>query len=563
MKRYVLMTAALVMLVFLTANSLALAAYPSGYTIKGIEHVRYEEEGLEEVRIYSTKIDGYNTITLTNPNRIVIDIPSATAPSVQNITQINSSLVKAVRYAQFDEGAARIVLDVQGQPGFKIFAASECLVVYINNTGEFPDPSGTRDNSVSRGGSDRSSLSPGASFGLDYSAGGRVEQLYISADNYSGYKVSTLDKPSRIVVDIPNAKAPLKQESISVNSILTKNIRYAQNDANTARIVLDVSHDLKYSVSEQNGSIVLSLENPWYDELSYHSEGDRVYLLINSSRFTEDREALIKNYTERYEDDGRRYIITFSRDVADISAGTININDGLIDSIQVIKNSTGKVTSMIFTSQQSLKYQIMTRSSYQDTAITIINPALTSDKLVVIDPGHGGSEPGAIHQGIYEKDLNIDIALRLEELLKQNNIKTYMIREDDTDVGLYERAYIANKLGAALFLSIHNNAMTNNPGYDGTMTLCYSKSWGSGFTGYRFAQIVHESVLGKLGTTNRGIIERPNLVVLRETKMPAVIAEIAYMTNQKDLNNLKQEEFRQRSAEALCEAIIKALTEIR
>lgn len=134
-----------------------------------------------------------------------------------------------------------------------------------------------------------------------------------------------------------------------------------------------------------------------------------------------------------------------------------------------------------------------------------------------------------------------------------------MTREEDVYVGLYERAYIANDMNATLFVSIHNNAYYSK--YKGTETLYYPTK-GSGFNSKRFAQIVQAELINALGTNNRGIVERPNLVVLKATKMPAVLAEIAFMTNSDDLAKLKTEEFRQKAAQALCDAILKALDEV-
>ena len=113
-----------------------------------------------------------------------------------------------------------------------------------------------------------------------------------------------------------------------------------------------------------------------------------------------------------------------------------------------------------------------------------------------------------------------------------------MIREDDSFVGLYERAFIANSLNAKLFLSIHNNAI-GDPNFDGTMTLYNVKSSeGRDFNSYNFARIIQNSLLKTLGSKNRNLRERPDLVVLKATKMPAALAEIAFLTN-RNRNNPK------------------------
>jgi len=182
---------------------------------------------------------------------------------------------------------------------------------------------------------------------------------------------------------------------------------------------------------------------------------------------------------------------------------------------------------------------------------------------VVVDAGHGGYETGAVSRGVKEKDLNLDTARRLVDLLKKNGIKTYMTRNSDTDVGLYERSGLANKLKADLFVSIHNNA-EGNSSRSGTMTLYYPASGPTkgNLSGKRLATLVQRELVAKLGTNNLGIIPRPNLVVLRETDMPAVIAELGYMTNKAELGRLKTAQFKQNAVEALKNAILKALKEI-
>lgn len=175
--------------------------------------------------------------------------------------------------------------------------------------------------------------------------------------------------------------------------------------------------------------------------------------------------------------------------------------------------------------------------------------------VVVIDPGHGGRLPGAIYGGVMEKDLNLDIARRLNALLKEEGIKTYMTRYNDSHVSLYSRAALANRVNADLFVSIHNNA--GSSWYSGSMTLYYPAR--GRFAGRHFAAIVQEELVKTLGLRNLGIYPRPRLAVLRRTRMPAVIAEIAYMTNRYDLEKLRTPSFRQDAAEALKNAVIRAL----
>lgn len=181
--------------------------------------------------------------------------------------------------------------------------------------------------------------------------------------------------------------------------------------------------------------------------------------------------------------------------------------------------------------------------------------------IVVIDPGHGGEDFGTYHGNILEKDLNLDISVRMGSIIEGAGINVLYTRTEDKDVELDERAYMANNLDAALFISVHNNSMQDNPGYRGTETLfCPSQNpVYDSMDGKKLAEIVQRNLVSVLNTVDNGIIERPNLVVLRKTKMPAVIAEIAYLSNASDRELLKQDEFRQKAARALADSVFEAL----
>lgn len=184
--------------------------------------------------------------------------------------------------------------------------------------------------------------------------------------------------------------------------------------------------------------------------------------------------------------------------------------------------------------------------------------------IIVIDPGHGGEDLGATKGELYEKKLNLDISKRMGELLENLGIKVIYTRDKDTDVSLDERVNIANNLNAALYISIHNNYMPDDAGYKGTETLyCPPVNEDENkMDGKKLASIVQKKLVSNLKTVDNGIIYRPNLVVLRKTKMPAVIAEIAYMSNSSDREKLSNKDFRQNAAKALSEAVVEALEDM-
>lgn len=180
--------------------------------------------------------------------------------------------------------------------------------------------------------------------------------------------------------------------------------------------------------------------------------------------------------------------------------------------------------------------------------------------VVVIDPGHGGWETGAAYGGIKEKDLNLDIAKKLKALLQSEGITVHMTRSGDTNVGLSQRAEMANRLNADMLVSIHNNASLTKS-VTGTMTLYYpySTAYKNNLSSKALAGIIQNEAAKSLGSRNIGIIQRTDLTVLRVAKVPAVLVEVGYMSNSNELNKLKTDAYRQKAAEAIKNGIIKAL----
>lgn len=190
---------------------------------------------------------------------------------------------------------------------------------------------------------------------------------------------------------------------------------------------------------------------------------------------------------------------------------------------------------------------------------------LAKDKLVVIDAGHGGKDPGAIgfsngQSVLYEKDVNLDVAQRMNELLKQQGANTYMIRSFDTSVSLLERPAMANALNAHLFISIHNNS-SDSSNLKGFEVLYFNKESdiSSNIKSRTFADFAQTALVEKLGIAFKSPQERPTLAVLNKTSMPAIIIEGAFLSNPEDLALIMTDDYKQNYAMAAAKAIINAL----
>lgn len=151
-------------------------------------------------------------------------------------------------------------------------------------------------------------------------------------------------------------------------------------------------------------------------------------------------------------------------------------------------------------------------------------------KRVVIDAGHGGEyDPGAVFEGRQEKDDNLRLALAVGDILENNGVEVIFTRVTDVYDSPYEKADMANAADADFFVSIHRNAAAEPGTGSGTMTLVYREE---GLAKELASSINRE--LAKTGFTDLGTFERPGLVVLRKTQIPAVLVEAGFIDNPED-----------------------------
>ncbi|WP_313756207.1 N-acetylmuramoyl-L-alanine amidase [Tissierella sp.] len=153
---------------------------------------------------------------------------------------------------------------------------------------------------------------------------------------------------------------------------------------------------------------------------------------------------------------------------------------------------------------------------------------------VFLDAGHGGSDPGALGNGMKEKDIVLSVTLKVGNILKNHGVSVSYSRTTDVFLELAERAAKANNAGAEVFLSIHCNAFDDTSA-KGVETYSYPDST----TGAKLSKAIQDSIiLSKVYTVNRGT-KTANFAVLRLTKMPAALVELAFITNSQDADILR------------------------
>ncbi len=172
--------------------------------------------------------------------------------------------------------------------------------------------------------------------------------------------------------------------------------------------------------------------------------------------------------------------------------------------------------------------------------------------LIVLDAGHGGTNPGAVYEGRQEKDDALALTLEIGRILQENGVDVYYTRDTDVYESPYEKAIEANRTGADYFVSIHRNSSPLSNQYTGIETLVYNR--------YSEAAQLANNInmqLEEIGFENQGVNERTNLVVLNRTQMPAVLVEVGFINTDAD-NALFDERFDE-IAQAIANGILETI----
>ena len=261
-----------------------------------------------------------------------------------------------------------------------------------------------------------------------------------------------------------------------------------------------------------------------------------------------------------------------------------NIEDARIDHISRQEKLDGNIAKKVFlqekkdTVQGKIYLQQEVNNNYKiyslgkkgiaiDIFNSVVNTPVASDvalsnvknKIITIDPGHGGSDSGAVGpNGYTEKEGAFAISQKVASILNQSGAKVVMTRDSDVDVygpnasarnELQARVDVGNNANSDIFVSIHCNAFVN-PAANGTQTFYY----GSSYQGQRLAQSIQEKMIEANGLRDRGI-STCNFYVVKHSYMPAVLIETAFITNYDEEALLSDDEWQTTMAKAIAEAI--------
>ena len=354
--------------------------------------------------------------------------------------------------------------------------------------------------------------------------------IYTFADSYLQQNVNIQEPAGSVGISITGYN---QGNDAVVQVTIPSSLAYQKNSENSGNTQVLVIHNCITGVVRQ----------------TFNSSGERIDITT----------LLPATYTQRQI--GDTMMISLAGVSQGLAQSSYNYNSPIMESLTFAQQASESSynTSIIIETKEASKFSVGQNSKRTETHILLINqrdiPARNS--LVVLDPGHGGKDPGACGSFSQEKDINLAVALKVGAILNQKGINVAYTRTTDVFVPLESEAETGNIMNAALFVAIHCNHA--NPNAQGTETFYYAPESNPDLYLQKddrknLATAIQQRLVVNLGRPDRGV-KQDNLLVLRNTKMPSALAELAFISSSEEEGLLNQDDFQNKAAQAIADAI--------
>ena len=537
---------------------------------------------------------------VTNPTRLVIDLPGTKYGRKQLIEPIvNAPGVQSLRVGQFDPQTARLVVELS--PGYVIDPNQVKFEGVSPKRWRITLPTPIQQSEVQ--GDSTTGVSVPAPSGPVFrpsplptspqptlpTARTQVQGFQVTGDGFfirtSGElpQIQVTKSFDRRQVYVELQGATLARNASPIDTIVNQRgvsrgiLSQSRPNPPTVRLTLNVLPNSgewqASSTPDGSGVIVIPrlasgsspdapspvMPNARLNTIqSVDIEGDRQLVVRGSDRLT-----FSGNWDRA--SGGFRIVLPFSKLSPNFRGPVLTTNGPLLQvklrqddpqtvSILALPASGVQLGELSQPSIQSLILQLR-RSGFQSIPTPTPRPTFprvpNGRQVVIIDPGHGGPDPGAVGiGGIQEKEIVLDISNRISAILEQQGVSTVLTRTSDIDLDLAPRVELADRVRATVFVSIHANAISMaRPDINGLETYYYD-------SGYDLARMIHASVLQTAPIRDRGV-RSARFYVLRKSSMPSVLVETGFVTGAEDAANLANSAHRQRMAEGIARGILQ------
>lgn len=564
------------------------------------------------------KVVGFKDILLKDPKRLVVDLDNTVFRLEKNKYEVNGSYIKTIRGSQFENSPiiSRIVIDLKDDVSYKFMWIDKNLYINFTKQDESIGSDITENKKENNKSNDtinneNSKGSTADVFEGDSSIGNESqEDIYIESDknkdsksklkslgdsldssllgfiyyetnekssfviknglNFS-YKSFFLSDPQRMVIDFKGAKLDavnyIEQDVLGSEFVKSYRSYYYEKEDKTRVVLVLEDHIFKerVKIKQGEGNLVIYQQknNIKNDKILYNYYGKNSTVKIIGS-------SLNKDYSKDYYEYEKLLKLKIPNKYIDLKEEKLDLDDNFVDRLEV-DNST-KFAYIYIYLKDNTKYEFIESEGGIDINLSPKNDD-DGEIIIALDAGHGGYDSGAVSpiDGTKEKQMALKTTLKLEKALKAKGYKVYLIRDKDYYVDLYERAYRVNEKRADLFISIHYNAMGKKASdISGIETLFYPSDKmqkidenfrvGVPNRGNRqFARTMQDELIKFTNARNRGIVERPKLIVTREVSMPAILVECGFLDNKAELSKMKKESYQEKLVNAMVSGVEKYL----
>ncbi|WP_337928230.1 N-acetylmuramoyl-L-alanine amidase family protein [Anaerotignum lactatifermentans] len=464
--------------------------------------------------------------TFVDDQKIVLDFYGAKSSLPSEITKTNSDIVTGIRTATHENNGdsfTRVVFDLSGKKDYEVTQSADKKNITIS----FGKTTVDKISAVHSQNKDIITIGGTGSFGAS---------VAMTAD------------PQKIVVTIPNCQSNLSDK------INTDELQYVldgkvdTSKGNTVELVLAVEDLVQYSYREENQNLILEIYPTTLKNMRYDKNANVLFL---------DKKDKIDTGSVKFEDhylDGY-FDVTLPGDYeSDYGYGTYDVKGTVVENIEV--STKGGNTTFRFKQNRISAYEVTDEGdSY---AIRVKNPKEVYDKVLLLDAGHGGKDPGTSGNGMQEKNLNLTIAQKIAQKLQGSGIKVYMTRDSDVYPENSTRAKTANDI-ADLMVSIHMNSGPETANGTETLYQVHANDNGARLTSKQLAEILQGKVVSATGNTNRGAKLWTDVLILNRTTVPSVIVEVIFITNTGDALKISNPAYQDQVAQAIADGIQEAV----
>lgn len=375
-----------------------------------------------------------------------------------------------------------------------------------------------------------------------------------------------LTDPNRVVFDLPNTMVTKKFKNVEIQLSETETLKVGQFEPSKVRLVITTNEPKEYRpiFSNDGQGILLAHDKRLSGIKLYETGAQTLNTTVTALNSLTDVFGLDYSSPVVYsvlEVNGKLELRVYNATGFNDDIFRKSVEGTKFATVQASKMDVGGV-KYIFTLPQESEVEIYTREDSRQLKVlvknkrqTILRQLFSSDGiykgngLIVIDPGHGGLDSGAIKDNVSEKDINLEVATMIAHILTKNGYKVDMTRWEDKTVSLQERVDFSDNHRASVFVSIHvNSSVSNEP--SGIETHWWNEN------SHSLAEIVHSSFSSKINSIDRGLI-KSKFYVINHTKAESILVEIGFLSNDNERKELITKIRKQKTAEGIAEGIIK------